>query len=107
MTIDFLAHKLAEDDAIRESLDYTPVLVNLGDKDGSIVNQVWFGGPFTISNYAQNFFNPAGFHRIEWTSSMEYDSCSFHELMSETEALMELAPVNEAIQREMLTFLRL
>lgn len=95
MTIDFLAHQLAADDDLRDSLDYTFVFVKIADIDGTLLNQGWFDGPFTISNYAQNFYRPAGYEQVEWTFPMDYEGYEFDSPTPETEILMNLIDDHE------------
>ena len=90
MTIDFLIHQLAKDDDLRESLDYEFIFIKTADIDGTVLNQGWFDGPFTISNYAQNFYRPASYEQVEWTFPLEYKNYKFDSPMPETEILMSV-----------------
>lgn len=90
MTLDFLAHELATNDSLRDSLDYEFVLVKAADPDGLRLNEGWFDGPFTISNYAQNYYRPASDEQVEWTFPFERDDYQFDDPTPETEVLMEL-----------------
>lgn len=90
MTIDFLLQQLAEDDDLRNSLDYEFVFVKTADIDGTLLNQGWFDGPFTISNYAQNFYRPASYEQVEWTFPMDYEDYTFDSPLPETEVLMSI-----------------
>ncbi len=90
MMCHYLARALAEDDAYRESLDFTFYIMPVSDVDGTVLNEAWFKGPFTIYNYARNFFRPDGKEQVEWTFPMDYKSYSFNAPMPETRALMKL-----------------
>ena len=95
MTIDFLAHRLAEDDAFRESLGYEFVFIKTIDIDGTLLNEGWFDGPFTVSNYAQNFYRPASTEQIEWTFPIEYKDYEYDDSTAETELLMDVIAETE------------
>lgn len=93
MMLEFLTRQLAEDDALRESLDYTWYIIKAIDPDGTRLNQGWFKGPFTITNYARNFYRPPGVQQIEWTFPIDYKTYSFHEPLPETRAYMKLIDI--------------
>ncbi|WP_313692469.1 hypothetical protein [Halorarum halobium] len=95
MTIDFLAHRLATDESFRESFDYEFVFVKTADVDGTLLNEGWFDGPFTVSNYAQNFYRPAGDEQVEWTFPIEYEEYEFDAPVPETEVLMDIIAETE------------
>ncbi|WP_135827369.1 M14 family metallopeptidase [Halorussus halobius] len=95
MTIDFLSRRLAEDDDLRRSFDYEFVFVKTADVDGTLLNQGWFDGPFTTSNYAQNFYRPASDEQVEWTFPLEYEGYEFDDPLPETEMLMEAIAEHE------------
>lgn len=95
MTIDFLANRLAKDDSFRDSFDYEFVFVRTADIDGTLLNEGWFDGPFTMSNYAQNFYRPASDEQIEWTFPIEYEEYKFDAPLPETEVLMEIISEKE------------
>ncbi len=95
MTLDFLAHELAENDTLRESLDYGFVLVKAADPDGLRLNEGWFDGPFTLSNYAQNYYRPASDEQVEWSFPFEYGDYEFDDPVPETEALMRVIDTHE------------
>lgn len=90
MMCHYFARALAEDDAYRESLDFTFYIMPVSDVDGTILNEAWFKGPFTVYNYARNFFRPDGKEQVEWTFPMAYKGYSFNAPMPETRALMKL-----------------
>ncbi|MGI6151673.1 MAG: M14 family zinc carboxypeptidase [Christensenellales bacterium] len=90
MMCHYLARALAEDDAYRKQLDFTFYILPVSDVDGTVLNEGWFKGPFTIYNYARNFFRPDGKEQVEWTFPMEYKGYSFNDPLPETRALMKL-----------------
>lgn len=90
MTIEFLSRLLCEDDALREELDYTWHFIKTIDVDGMRLNEGWFKGPFTPTNYAQHFFRPAPFDQVEWTFPFKYKDYEFDDPMPETQALMDI-----------------
>ncbi|MEA4811471.1 MAG: M14 family zinc carboxypeptidase [Anaerolineaceae bacterium] len=90
MTIEFLSKLLAEDKTFREQFDYTWYFVKAWDSDGARLNEKWFKGPFTLYNYARNFFRPAGHQQVDWTFPIDYKDLHFHATISETKAMMDL-----------------
>lgn len=56
MTMETLINELVTNDELREYLDYTWYIVKAWDTDGTRLNENWFKGPYTIYNYARNFF---------------------------------------------------
>lgn len=90
MTIEYLSRRLCEDDALRHELGYTWHFIKAIDADGMRLNEGWFKGPFTITNYARHFFRPAPFDQVEWTFPIEYKQLSFDRPLPETQALMRV-----------------
>lgn len=90
MTVDFLAHELAENDALRASLDYEFVCVPVADPDGLALNEGWLDGPFTLSNYAQNVYRPPPHRQVEATFPVERDDYAFDEPTPATRAVADL-----------------
>ncbi|MBI1257421.1 MAG: zinc carboxypeptidase [Chloroflexi bacterium] len=90
LTIEYLARRLCEDDALRAELGYTWHFIKSIDSDGMRLNEGWFKGPFTPSNYARHFFRPAPFDQIEWTFPIDYKDLHFHSPLPETQALMDV-----------------
>lgn len=89
-TVDFLLHELAENDAVRASLDWTFVCVPVADPDDYRRNEGWFDGPFTLGNYAQNFYRPPPHEQVEATFPVEREGYSFDEPTAGTEMLADL-----------------
>jgi len=90
MMLEFLSTRLAEDDALRESLGYTWYLIKCIDIDGTRLNEGWFKGPFSITHYARNFYRPPSFLQVEWTFPIEYKTLKFDDPLPETQALINL-----------------
>lgn len=92
MTLDFLVEELATNDELRESLDYEFVCVRVIDPDGLRRNEGWFDGPFTLANYALNFYRPPPDEQVEGNLPVElpeYDY-SFDDPSPEAAALADL-----------------
>ena len=90
MMLEYFTRAIVEDDALREDLDYTWYIIKSIDVDGTKLNEKWFKGPFTLSNYARNYFRPAGYEQAEWTFPMSYKKYSFDKPIPETQALMKI-----------------
>ncbi len=90
MMLEFLSERLAEDDALRNELDYTWYIIKCIDVDGTRLNEGWFKGPFSVTNYARNFFRPPGHLQVEWTFPIDYKSLHFNQPLPETQALMNI-----------------
>jgi hypothetical protein len=90
MTIEYLSRRLCEDDTLRHELGYTWHFIKAIDADGMRLNEGWFKGPYTVTNYARHFFRPAPFDQVEWTFPVEYKALSFDRPLPETQALMRV-----------------
>lgn len=90
MMAHYFARAIAEDDALRESLDFTWYIMPVSDVDGTRLNEGWFKGPFTLYHYTRNYFRPAGYEQVEWTFPMQYKKYTFNNPIPETKALMEI-----------------
>lgn len=90
MMLEYFSRALAEDDQLREDLGYTWYLIKSIDVDGTQLNEKWFKGPITLSNYARNYFRPAGYEQVEWTFPFQYKKYSYDKPIPETQALMKL-----------------
>lgn len=90
MMLDFLTRELAENEALRRELDYTWYIVKTSDPDGTSLNEGWFKGPFTITNYARNFYRPAYAQQVEWSFPIDYKTLRFDSPIPETQALMRI-----------------
>ncbi len=90
MTLEYFSRRLADDPALREELGFTWYIIKCIDPDGTRLNEGWFKGPFSVSNYARNFFRPAVSQQVEWTFPIDYKDLHFHEPLPETQTLMRL-----------------
>lgn len=90
MLLEYFSRELAENKELREELDYTWYIVKSWDADGTKLNENWFKGPFTLYNYARNFFRPAGHQQVDWTFPIDYKNLHFHNPIPETRAMMKL-----------------
>ncbi|WP_135855346.1 M14 family zinc carboxypeptidase [Halorussus salinus] len=89
MTIDFLLHELATNDELRASLDYEFVCVPVADPDGVRLNEGWFDGPFTLSNYALNFYRTPPDEQVEATFPVEREDYSYDDPTPKTRMLAD------------------
>lgn len=90
MTIEFLTRQLCEDADLRAELGYTWHFIKCIDSDGMRLNEGWFKGPFTPTNYARHFFRPAPFDQVEWTFPIDYKTLHFNQPLPETQTLMNV-----------------
>lgn len=90
MMLEYFSRAIVEDDALREQLGYTWYLIKSIDVDGTQLNEKWFKGPFTLTNYARNYFRPAGYEQAEWTFPMHYKNYHFDDPIPETQVLMKI-----------------
>ncbi|MCA0452433.1 MAG: hypothetical protein LCI00_00485 [Chloroflexi bacterium] len=90
MMVEYLSRKLCEDDALRDELGYTWHFIKSIDADGMRLNEGWFKGPFTPTNYAQNYYRPEPAAQVEWTFPVDYKNLHFHSPLPETQALMSV-----------------
>ncbi len=90
MLLEYFSRCLAEDKALRDFFDYTWYIVKAWDADGLVRNEGWLKGPYNIYNYGRNFFRPAGYAQVDWTFPIDYDLLHFHDVLPETQAMMDL-----------------
>ena len=90
MMVDYFSQRLADDDELRNALDFTWYLIKSVDPDGMRLNEGWFKGPFTITNYARDFYRPPSHQQVEWTFPINYKEMDFSSPLPETQALMGL-----------------
>ncbi len=90
MMVHHFARLLCNDADLRDGLGYTWNLITCVDPDGTRLNEGWFDGPFTISNYARNFYRPAGNKQVEWTFPNFYKSNYFDASLPESQMLMRV-----------------
>lgn len=90
MMLEYFSCALVEDPALLKELDYTWYIIKSWDADGTMLNEGWFKGPFTLYTYARNFFRPPGKEQVDWTFPIDYKDMHFHSPIPETEAVMKL-----------------
>ena len=90
MMLEFLTEELASNRALRDELGFTWYILKTADPDGVKLNEGWFGGPFTLYNYARHFYRPASNQQVEWTFPLDYKTLHFHTPLPETAAVMKL-----------------
>jgi hypothetical protein len=90
MVVHHLARMLCRDDELRDGMGYTWNLIACVDPDGTRLNEGWFAGPFTVRNYARNFYRPAPHQQVEWTFPNFYKNNYFDRTIPESEMLMRV-----------------
>lgn len=90
LMLDYLSWRLAEDEDLRNLLDYTWYIIKVADVDGLKLNEGWLKGPFNPLHYAKNYYRPAGNKQVEWTFPIEYKRLKFDDPLPETRALMRI-----------------
>ena len=88
MVIDYFTRLLCEDDALRESLDYTWHFIKCVDPDATRRNEGWFKAPFRIPKYFRHFFRPPLIMQPEFTFPYQYKGFEFDTPLPETKAIM-------------------
>jgi hypothetical protein len=86
MLVQFLMEELIERGDVRGG--WTWHLIPCIDPDGTRLNEGWFGGPFTVRNYARHFYRPWSQEQVEWTFPFRYKEFSWERPLPETRALM-------------------
>ena len=90
LTIEYLSRRLCEDAQFREELGYTWHFIKSIDADGMRLNEGWFKGPFTLTNYARHYYRPEPAAQVEWTFPLDYKLLHFDAPLPETVALMKV-----------------
>lgn len=90
MMVNHLTRLLCTDDDLRAQLNYTWHFIPCIDPDGTRLNEPWFAGPFTVTNYARSFYRPAHDEQVEWTFPISYKKLFFDRVRPETLALMRV-----------------
>ncbi len=90
MMLEYFSQVLVDDETLRKELDYTWYIVKAWDADGTRLNEGWFKGPFTLFNYARNFYRPPGKEQVDWTFPIDYKKLHYHDPIPETQAVMRL-----------------
>jgi len=87
LTIDLLAHRLVEDDDLRGTR-FTWNLIPCADPDAARLNEGWFAGPFSLSDYARGFYRPPFGEQAILTFPFVRRGYAFLRPMPETRALI-------------------
>ena len=90
MMLEYFSRYLCEHDDFREEFGYTWYLIKSIDVDGTKLNEGWFKGPFTLYNYARNFYRPIGSEQAEWTFPFDYKNYKWDTPIPETQVLMDI-----------------
>ena len=90
MMLEYFSRYLCEHEDFRKEFDYTWYLIKSIDVDGTKLNEGWFKGPFTLYNYAKNFYRPIGSEQPEWTFPFDYKKYKWDTPLPETEVLMNI-----------------
>jgi hypothetical protein len=90
MLIHYFSEQVCQNAELRDAYDYTWHFIPTVDPDGTRLNEGWFKGPFTPTNYARHFYRPAGFEQVEWTFPISYKKLYFDKTLPETEMLMRV-----------------
>lgn len=90
MMLEYFSRYLCEHDDFRHEFDYTWYLIKSIDVDGTALNEGWFKGPFTLYNYAKNFYRPIGYEQAEWTFPFDYKNYKWDTPIPETKVLMDV-----------------
>jgi hypothetical protein len=90
MLMEYFTRSLAESAELREELGFTWYIIKAWDADGAKLNEGWFKGPFSISNYVRNFYRPAGYEQVDWTFAIDHKELHFHDTLPESDAMKKL-----------------
>lgn len=86
MLVQFLLEELVVNERLREGRSW--FLLPCVDPDGTRLNEGWFAGPYTVRDYAANFYRPRSEEQVEWTFPIRYKDLDFQAPMPETRSLM-------------------
>ncbi len=90
MSLEFLAHFLAENPEFTKETGYTWYLIKAIDIDGAILNEGWFKGEFDPVKYAKYYYRCSQSDQVEWTFPIKYKKLNWETPLPETQALMRL-----------------
>jgi hypothetical protein len=88
--LDYLARRLAEDDEVREELDYTWYLIGCSDPDGARLCEDFQVGPQTPINFSLNYYRTPTNLTPEWCFPFRFGPLDLDNPVPETQALMSL-----------------
>ncbi len=89
-TLHYFSSLLAQNKELLDTLGCTWYIIKCADPDGTRLNEGWFKGPFTLLNYARDYYRPIMNRQVEWTFPIDYKNLHFHSPIPETQALMRL-----------------
>jgi Zinc carboxypeptidase len=87
LTIDFLAQQLVENARLRGD-QFTWNLILCTDPDATRLNEGWFQGPYSLSNYTRDFYRPPFGDQAILAFPFVYHNNVFLQPIAETQALM-------------------
>ncbi len=90
MMLEYFTRYLCENDEFRKEFDYTWYIIKCIDVDGTKLNEGWFKGPFTLFNYAKDWYRPIGSEQAEWTFPFKYKNYEWNTPIPETKVLMDI-----------------
>ena len=90
MMLEYFTKYLCEHDDFRKEFDYTWYIIKCIDVDGTKLNEGWFKGPFTLYNYAKDWYRPIGSEQAEWTFPFKYKNYEWNTPIPETKILMDI-----------------
>jgi len=89
-TAGHLASRLAADPGLLRASGLSWYVVPCADPDGARMNEGWFDGPFTPSNYALNYYRQPAASQVEWGFPTSYGAFSLERPVPEVRALKGL-----------------
>lgn len=90
MTLITLGNIFSRHPEVLADSGFTWYLIPCIDPDGTRLNEGWFKGPYTLLDYARNFYRPPGNKQVEWTFPINIRGCKFNDPLPETKAVMKL-----------------
>jgi hypothetical protein len=88
--LDYLSWTLADDDELREGLDYTWYIVKCSDPDGARCNEGFQKGPYTPMNFTLNYYRTPNTLTAESCFPYRFGPLDLNDPVPETRALMTL-----------------
>ena len=90
LTCEYLSWRIAEDEKLRKTLDFTWYFVKAADIDGAKLNEGWFKGEYDTIKHVLNYYRTPSDRQIEWTFPIKYKNFEWNKPAPETKALMNL-----------------
>jgi zinc carboxypeptidase len=88
LTLETVSAVLAEQDALRDALDWTFSIIKVADPDGLRLNHGWLKPPFSLVSYALNYYRSPPHEQVEWGFPIHYKTLRFEASPPETRAVM-------------------